>query len=644
MPVLAATNLSKSFGAQDVFSGVSCAVPHGWRVALVGPNGAGKTTLLHILAGWEEPTTGQVHRMRGLTIGYLPQQADEQLDSDRTVFDEMLMVFANLQAQAAELRQLEEAMADPAQRDAAIERYGALVEKFEHADGYTYENRIRQTLSGVGFAPEDFARPVNQLSGGQKTRALLAKLVLQEPGLLLLDEPTNHLDIQAVEWLETALADFPGAVVVVAHDRYFLDAVAQTIWELSTGKLEVYSGNYSQYAAVRAERMDRQQIEYERQMQVIAKEEDFIRRYMAGQKTRQAQGRLKRLERLERIERPREQKAIKLDLHAGLRSGDIVLAGRDLVIGYAGDEPLLSVESLELRRLQRVALWGPNGAGKTTFLKTALGQLPPLDGEVWLGGSVKAGYLSQMHDWLRPDRSILDTLLDVQNMPVEKTRGLLGRYLFTGDDVFKPIGLLSGGERSRVALAVLTLQGANFLLLDEPTNHLDLQSQEVMQDVLSDFAGTILLVSHDRYLVDRLATHLWVIEERKLVIYEGGYTQYVTDKKAREQRNKEAGEPGSKREEEKEKERKKQEREKREQAAQRRAKRAKEKQLAELEASIAEIEDRLQALSRELEAAGVSGAVARVHELGREYAEVEGQLHDRMAEWSKVAGGDSKGF
>jgi len=635
MPVLSASNLSKSFGVQDLFANVSCAVPHGGRVALVGANGTGKTTLLRILAGAEEPTTGQVHRMRGLTMGYLPQQADEQLNSDRSVWDELLTVFAGLQGQAVELRQLEDAMADPAQSEAAIQRYGALVEKFEHAGGYTYENRIRQTLTGVGFAPEDFVRPVNQLSGGQRTRALLAKLVLQEPGLLLLDEPTNHLDIDAVEWLEAALADFPGAVVVVAHDRYFLDAIAQTLWELSAGKLETYSGNYSQYAAVRAQRSERQQEEYERQIEFIAKEEEFIRRNMAGQNTRQAQGRLKRLERVERIERPRGQKTLKLNLQAGLRSGDIVLAGRDLVIGYPGDEPLLAVESLELRRLQRVALWGPNGAGKTTFLKTALGQLGPLGGEVWLGGSVQPGYLSQMQDWLQPDRSILDTILDVQNMPIEKARGLLGRYLFTGDHVFKLVGTLSGGERSRVALAVLTLKGANFLLLDEPTNHLDLQSQEILQDVLSDFVGTILLVSHDRYLVDHLATHLWVIQDGKLAIQEGGYTQYSTQKRERELKAKERDKQDDTLSD---KERKQLEKEKREQDLRRKAAREKEKHLAELETNIAALEKRLEELSHELEAAGVSGTLARVHELGRAYAAVEGQLYDRMAEWSDVAG------
>ena len=310
-----------------------------------------------------------------------------------------------------------------------------------------------------------------------------------------------------------------------------------------------------------------------------------------------------------------------------------MLAARDLVIGYAGDEPLLSCESLELRRLQRVALWGPNGAGKTTFLKTVLGQLPPLGGEVWLGGgSVKPGYLSQMHDGLRLDRSILDTILDVRNMPIEQARGLLGRYLFTGDDVFKPISLLSGGERSRVALAVLTLQGANFLLLDEPTNHLDLQSQEVLQDVLSEFDGTILLVSHDRYLVDRLATHLWVIEDRQLVIHEGGYSQYV------EHRAKSAERAKTVSLEKSVDTKAKRQVEKRAQNLQRNGQRAKEKQVAEMEANIAALEARLQELSRELEVAGVSGAVARVHELGSEYAEVEQQLHERMAEWSEVAG------
>jgi ATP-binding cassette subfamily F protein 3 len=282
-----------------------------------------------------------------------------------------------------------------------------------------------------------------------------------------------------------------------------------------------------------------------------------------------------------------------------------------------------------------VALWGPNGAGKTTFLKTALGHLPPLSGEVWLGGSVKVGYLAQAHDELRLDRSPLDTILDVQNMPLEQARGLLGRYLFTGDDVFKPIGALSGGERSRLALAVLTLRGANFLLLDEPTNHLDLQSQEVMQDVLAEFAGTILLVSHDRYLVDRLATHLWVIKDQRLEIYEGGYTQYVALRREQEL-DKEATRPGD-REREKQEDKERQAKERRAQNLLRKEALAKEKKLAELEAGIAELEARQQELSRELEVAGVSGAVARVNELGREYAQVERQLHERMAEWSQAA-------
>ncbi len=265
MPVISTANLTKSYGVQDLFKGINCGVPHGGRVALIGPNGTGKTTFLRILAGLEEPSAGEVHRMRGLTIGYLPQHAEDELSGEGSLYDEMLAVFADLQAQAAELGRLEAAMADPAQRDEALERYGALAIKFEHAGGYTYELRVHQVLSGMGFEPDDLPRPVNQLSGGQKTRALLARLMLQQPDLLLLDEPTNHLDIGAVEWLEAALSEFPGAVVVVAHDRYFLDAVAQTVWELNQGRLETYPGNYSQYAVIRAERLERQQAEYEKQ-------------------------------------------------------------------------------------------------------------------------------------------------------------------------------------------------------------------------------------------------------------------------------------------------------------------------------------------------------------------------------------------
>ncbi len=630
MSVLSASNLSKSFGAHDVLTGVTCSLAHGQHVALIGANGSGKTTLLRLLAGLEEPGGGQIHRARGAVTGYLPQRADEALAGQLTVYEELLQVFSDLRAQADELRRLEQAMADPGQYQAVIEQYGQLAEQFELGGGYTYEWRMTQTLTALGFDQSDFERPVYQLSGGQKTRLLLAKLVLQEPDVLLLDEPTNHLDIEAIEWLEARLRDFKGAVIVVAHDRYFLDAVAQTIWELEQGRITSYPGNYSQFMALRAERRARQQAEYERQQEHIAREEFFIQRYMAGQKTRQAQGRLKRLQRLERLERPQESKTLRLKLQADLRSGDIVLWARDLVVGYPGDEPLLECPWLELRRKQRAALWGPNGAGKTTFLKTALGQVAPLSGEIQLGASVQVGYLAQVHEELRPDRTILDTILEVKNMPLEQARGLLGRYLFSGDEVFKPIGALSGGESARVALCVLALQGANVLLLDEPTNHLDIASQEALEQMLSEFAGTILMVSHDRYLIDRLATHLWVIEGKRVTVYEGNYSQYVEQRQAEGKRQ--AGPEGSRKETRKASKRPARPAHKPEEARNRH----RERRIAELEAAIAGMEARLQELAAQLEMAGVSGAVETVHRLGMEYAQLERTLHEAIQEWESL--------
>ena len=356
MSIVTAHHVRKSFGAFDVLSDATLALARGQRAALVGPNGAGKTTLLRILAGMEEPSGGTVHRARGLTIGFLPQHAEAELTGDVSLYDTMRAVFAGLEARAAQLRALELAMAEPGERQAAIDKYSRLHTQFELDGGYTYETRIKQVLGGVGFGEADYARPVNILSGGQMTRALLARLILQSPDLLLLDEPTNHLDVDAVEWLEATLNDYPGAIVAVAHDRYFLDAVVNTVWDLERGILEAYPGNYSKYLALREERRERRAKEYRRQQEFIAKEEEYIRRNMAGQNTRQAQGRLKRLNRLERLERPRARKALRLNLGTDLRSGDIVLRARDLIVGYQDDrKPLVRCEELLLLRGQRAS-------------------------------------------------------------------------------------------------------------------------------------------------------------------------------------------------------------------------------------------------------------------------------------------------
>ena len=625
MSILTAHHVSKAYGAQDVLRDITLALAHGQRAALVGPNGVGKTTLLRLLAGLEEPSGGAVHRARGQTIGFLPQHADQQLSEPIALFDLMRTVFAPLDQLAQHMRELEHALADPDRHDAALEKYGKIAEQFENAGGYTFESRIQQVLSGVGFEPVDWTRPVNILSGGQKTRALLARLILQQPDVLLLDEPTNHLDVSAVEWLEATLKEYAGAIIIVSHDRYFIDAMADTVWEMQAGQLEAFRGNYTRYLIQREERYERQLKEYEKQQAFIAKEQEYIRRNMAGQNTRQAQGRRTRLDRLrqsaEFIDRPEARQALRLKLSTQQRSGDIVLRAKHLVIGYQDDrKPLLECDQLYLYRNQRVAIWGPNGTGKSTFLKTALGQIPPLTGEIELGASVKVGYYAQAHELLDANDSVLTALLKAQAMPVSKARGLLGRYLFSGDLIDKRIGDLSGGERGRVALALLALQGANVLLLDEPTNHLDLESQEVLQDVLADFDGTLLLVTHDRYLVDALATHIWAIEDNQIVVYDGNYSEFMAVRTAAKARAEVKIEPiravqaPTKTKPDK--------------AARQRQKRA-----TELEAAIADLETRLTDLAHQLERAKLDQVAA----LGTEYTDAEQQMQALIEEWAEVA-------
>lgn len=391
MSLITATNLAKAFGNEDIFEGITISIPKRARIAIVGANGIGKTTLLRILVGLDEPTGGVIHRAKGLRIGYLPQEAT--LQEGGSLWDQCLAAFSELITLADELRQLEKEMAQPETRQAALERYGSKQTHFEHQGGYTYETNIRQVLTGLGFSETDYHRPIHQLSGGQRTRGFLARLLLENPDLLLLDEPTNHLDIAAVEWLEAWLRDWSGAVVIVSHDRYFLDQVAKNIWEM-TPVIENYHGNYSAYLLQREERYTRRLAEFEAQEEFIAKEEDYIARNIAGQNTNQAKGRQRRLSRLleeTRLVRPKHaQRKMAMNLRAGLRSGDLVLRTYDLQIGYHDEgRPLFSCPDLVLQRGECTAIIGPNGAGKTTFLKTILEKIPPYSGEVSLGASLK---------------------------------------------------------------------------------------------------------------------------------------------------------------------------------------------------------------------------------------------------------------
>jgi ATP-binding cassette subfamily F protein 3 len=639
MAIVNGHNLARSFGAEDIFEGVTVSVPHGARIALVGPNGAGKTTLLRLLARLDDPDQGTVSHARGLRIGFLPQEAELVLQGEQSVWDEMLTAFTDLIAQEARLGEMADSLASrPGDADLLAE-YGEAQARLEMAGGYAYPTRIRQVLSGLGFEERDYTRPLSQLSGGQKTRALLARLLLESPDLLILDEPTNHLDIAAIEWLESWLKDFAGALLLVSHDRYFLDSIVDHIWELVFGQLEAYRGNYSQYVMQREERHAYLLKEYGRQQEFIAKEEDYIQRNIAGQNTRRAQGRRKRLQRFMRdqaITRPRELHTMRVNLEARRRSGDKVLMTENLVIGYHDDRiPLFTVPDITLYRTECAALIGPNGTGKTTFVKTVLGQLRPLGGEARLGASVEVGYFAQAHEGLNHENTILDEILSVRNLPISEARNYLGRFLFSGDDIYKPVSVLSGGERGRVALAKLALSGANLLLLDEPTNHLDLPSQEILEAVLSDFEGTILLISHDRYLIRDLATQIWALHvprqagegRTELVVYEGPYDEYLAWRAGRGAAPEKAR-PETKRKPEKHPEVVG--------ARPRLTPYERQKRLAEVEGHIHQLEVELVNLHGSLEAASLAGDIGEVARLGQAYAEAEARLDSLMVEWETL--------
>ncbi|HEY4036582.1 MAG TPA: ABC-F family ATP-binding cassette domain-containing protein [Ktedonobacteraceae bacterium] len=544
MPIVSVSQLGKSFGAERIFSSVKFQIEAGDHVGLVGPNGAGKSTLLNILAGREEPDEGVVAVARNIRIGYLTQVTDFQ--PHHTLREEMLSVFAKVHQWEQELHELahqmalSEAQSNETLHNDLLTRYAELQELYEHAGGYTYENRVEQVLDGLGFMRDQQAGLVTHLSSGQQTRAALGKLLLQEPDLLLLDEPTNHLDLATLEWLETYLSAWKGAMMIVAHDRYFLDKVVSRTVDLAFGRIEEYPGNYTKYLHLREERMERRLREYETQRAHIAHTEEFIRRYKAGQRSREARGRQKLLDRMERVERPQDLPELHLEFTPITESGLMVISTSKLAAGYGSGklkgQPqseakiLVRVTDLELLRGDRVGLIGPNGVGKTTLLRTLIGELPPVGGQLQIGHNVRIGYYSQTHAGLNMERSIIDEIRQISALSEEGARTFLGRFLFSRDDVFKAIGTLSGGERSRVALAKLTLQGSNFMILDEPTNHLDLQSRQLLEEVLSEFEGTLLFVSHDRYFIDRLATKVWAVEDGVLYPYMGNYTEYRTRK------------------------------------------------------------------------------------------------------------------
>ena len=719
MSVLTATSVSQSYGFIDVFANISVSLAHADKVGLIGPNGTGKTTLLRILARTEEPATGNVHLAKGKRIGYLPQEAmDAFALSTNTVYAEMLSVFNVLGEIEAQMRTLEAQM-NHGITDTLAHEYTELQEQFERRGGYDHEHRIELILQGLGFTKLTRDTLVSHLSGGQKTRALLAKILLENPDVLIMDEPTNHLDIEAIEWLEKMLVDWDGALILVSHDRLFLDRVvnkvweiekrtfrtdkyADRIWEMMRTHVEVYRGNYSDYLRQRDERFERSLLVFQQEKDRLEKEMAYIKANAPGEPSVQSMGKLKRLtrdvlvierigaeallsnswsenklimgykpvpfgveeaeKRVDRLPAPSRPPKINLALKPVKRSGEIVLRTRGLAVGYTTTDdgrpttktPVVSGRSsvvasalftcadFELRWQERAALIGPNGSGKTTFLKTALANLPPLVGSVDLGSSLIVGYFAQAHDQLNPNDTIIDALRERgesfgKRLSEPDARYFLAQFLFRQDDVFKPVGGLSGGERARLALAILSLQGANFLILDEPTNHLDIAAQEVLEEALTQFSGTVLLVSHDRYLVSKLAQQIWHIEDGRMHVYRGTYLEWqaarsrnlelriqksemrgrnVANSKPHESQviNHKSGETAKipavadKNGVSKNAERKRQER------------------VKSLEQQVADTESHLQTLGKEIEAAGIQGQTGKVRELSSDYASAQRAL------------------
>jgi ATP-binding cassette subfamily F protein 3 len=530
MSLIRFDHITKHYGANIVLDDVCWQISADDRVGLIGNNGSGKTTLFKIAAGEISEFKGTLARAKRARIGYLHQEPE--FDSNQKLRDAIrTAAFEHIQEMERQMVYLTEQMSavnDEEEQAEILDQYAHVHEKYEAHGGYDYEHKIDAVLAGMGFRTKDFDLPMNVLSGGQKGRSAIAKLLLEEPDLLLLDEPTNHLDLEATEWLEEFIKkEYRGAVVVVSHDRYFLDKVVNKITEIHNNKIKEYHGNYTKFVFLKERDLLVQQREYVQQQEEIEHDKDFIRRYHAGQRSREARGRMKKLDRMEIIDKPPgEDKRIKLSFTTDTRGGDDVLQLRNVSKSY-DDKTLFRDLTMDLYRQDRLGIIGPNGIGKTTLLRMILGQDKPTTGTVRLGYNLRIGYYDQQLAGLNLDNTVLDELWELRpkDNPGE-VRSYLGRFLFSGDEVFKKIGTLSGGEQSRVALAKLLLANANFLILDEPTNHLDISSKEVLEDALTEFPSTMIIVSHDRYFLDRVVNKILFMEKNKVRLWEGNYTEY----------------------------------------------------------------------------------------------------------------------
>lgn len=515
--------LGKSFGVRQVFSNVSFEIKEGDRIALVGPNGAGKSTLLKCILGIEELDEGQVVMSPVASIGYLQQDVNL---GDASLAEEIEKAWEDVHALKNKLQELTTYLETHEASESDLQRLDYLQNRLEWLGGYDYEQKTKRIVYGLGFTDEDLYKPANAFSGGQKTRINLAKALVRRPDFLFLDEPTNHLDMEMLEWLEGYLSSYRGGILIVSHDRYFMDRIVTGVVELDHHKATAYRGNYSRYVAQREERLKADTIAYEKQQEYIKKTEEYIDKYRAGIKSKMARGRQSQLNRLERLEAPGTSHSLDFKFPPAAMSADKVLVLDHVSIGYKTDDPIIEDVSIVVRRGESVALIGPNGAGKSTMVKAIVGELFPIEGHIDIGNRVQVGYFSQEHEELHDRWQVVDEIINNYNFTEEKARNVLGSFLFKGDDVFKLVGDLSGGERARLALLKLFLQGDNFLILDEPTNHLDVPTREIVERALQQFGGTCFIISHDRYFLDQVSTRTLVLENKGFTEYLGNYSYY----------------------------------------------------------------------------------------------------------------------
>ena len=655
--ILKVMNLAKSFGMDELFKDVNFEVRGSDKVGLVGANGAGKTTLMRIILGEEEADSGTVQLDAAESIGYVEQQADF---GEGTLYDEFLRAFADIIELAQRKRQLEKAIAQSAD-EALLDTYGKVVERFEQLNGYEFESRIKRVAYGLGFSDDDLQKDVQHFSGGQKTRICLAKALLREPDFLFLDEPTNHLDIAMIEWLEGFLRTYRGGVLIISHDRYFLDKVATRIVELDNHTAVTYEGNYTYFMRVKTARREALKSAYEKQQEQIKKTEEYIRKYKAGIKSKQARGRQSQLNRLERIVLPPEAAAFNyFAFHKPPECAQRVAELEEVGFSY-GAEPVFKDVSLLIRNGDGVALVGPNGAGKTTLLKILVGELEAGQGRIKIGSRVKIGYFSQQHEGLHMDMTVLDEIMYTYGVDEEQARRYLGAFLFHGDEVLRKIGDLSGGEQSRVAFLKLMLTGANFLVLDEPTNHLDIPAREAVEEALMAYPGTFLTVSHDRYFLAKVANCTLELENGGLTEYNGGYEYYLMKKTAQleaEAEERQAVEAAAKLKAQREKEKRAKEakkagrqiehtaEEQARQAAKERAEAGKIQSMSDskrqeliqrAEAEIAMAEAELKGLEYQMNQPEIQADPVESQRIAEAYAAKEQEIEERYAKWERLA-------